>query len=151
MQLFIQFISGRLISPAIQSAELGYCAWIVNCLLPELPLWWRYYAKNHSAFLQTLLWLTSNITKHLSGSQVLGCFSSEKPEQYGPTPTARTASLARITLKTTQPYFKSYCELHLHYEASFWILGLKLLSYRETIEMRATPTARTASLAKISC
>ena len=48
-------------------------------LLPELPLWQRYYAKNHSAFLLKLLWFVSNNMKLLSGSRVLGCFSIEKP------------------------------------------------------------------------
>ena len=46
----------------------------------------------------------------VSESKVLGCFSVEKPQKYGPMFTARTASLTKILKATPR---KSSYELHL--------------------------------------
>ena len=54
------------------------------------------------------------------------------------TPTAKTASLAKIMLKTTQPFFKSSYVSHQHYEACFWKSGFRLLFNQEAIETQAT-------------
>ena len=59
------------------------------------------------------LW-DSNLSERLQ-SQVLGCFSIKKPQKFGPMLIVRTAPMAKICHVKTffQPFFKSYCELHL--------------------------------------
>ena len=83
--------------------------------LPELIFWQRYHAKNYSAFLQKFIWITSNIIKLLCGCQVLGYFSTEKPLEIWANDHHQNYLLFSkdITIKTTQPFFKSLYELYL--------------------------------------
>ena len=46
--------------------------------LPQLPLWRKYPAKSHPAFLWKFLWITSNIMKLLSVCQVLAASRSHR-------------------------------------------------------------------------
>ena len=103
---------------------------IGRCSLPELPLWQRYHAKNHSVFLQKFLWITPNITELFSGCQILDCFQLRSHRIYADVHCQNCLSDKDIMLKTTQPFFKSYCELHLmlwsfFLDVRFWLLEIR--------------------------
>ena len=84
--------------------------------LSELPLWQRYYAKNHLAFLQKLLWITSNIMELLSEchiSLLLIWVAIEIQANF---------HCHNATLKITQSFSKTLYELHL----TIWSIYLKV-------------------------
>ena len=59
----------------ISAFQLRTCSSMTQFPLPEL-LQQRYRTKNYSAYLQKLLWITSNIKKLLSECQILAAFQS---------------------------------------------------------------------------
>ena len=70
--------------------------------LPELPLWLRYYAKNHSAFLQNVLSITSNIMKLLSRCLVLAAFQLKIHRN------TRRHPLPRYNAKNYSAFFQNF-------------------------------------------